>query len=113
MSHIWTFLFIVCMSIVAHAAGFASREDAAWVMVISLVALAVHWLVMKIDALSELDEPPFPNLHSEFVRAYFEACNSSQPADWQGAAVAAKRWENALIKPARHTLLRGVKRRPA
>lgn len=111
MSHIITWLTIALGLIIAHAIGAASQDAAGLCMVVAGVALAAHKLFVWGYSLGEVEEMPFPDLHDEFVRRYFVAAQTGKAADWLQAALAAKRWENALSKPRKHTTIPAFLRR--
>lgn len=111
MSYIYTLLGIVCGAIFAHAVGITDHDGASWTIVIGAGALLLHRVVVLVRQLSDPEFEPFPDLHNDFLVYYFEACRNPSTSGWAQAAHAAKRWENALSKPAKHTRIPAFRRR--
>lgn len=112
MSHIITWLVIAVGLAIAHALGATTEAEVGMCLVVAGIALVTQKLFVWGYHLGDLgDEMLFPELHDDFIRRYFVAAQSGKPADWSLAAQAAKRWENALSKPAKHTLVPAFLRR--
>lgn len=112
MSHIITWLVIAVGLAIAHALGAATQTEVGMCLVVAGIALVGQKLFAWCYTLGELGgEMPFPEMHDDFIRRYFVACQTSKAGDWTQAAHAAKRWENALSKPAKHTLVPAFLRR--
>lgn len=100
MSHIATWFFFVLAAVVCHAFGVLNHHNASLLIAFTAAALALHRFALYIVEISEVrdEEPPYPDLHMEFTRRYFTACETSQAQDWLQCALAAKRWESAVTK---------------
>lgn len=102
MSHVIAWIIVSVAAITGHAMGGFQEETVAIVMVVSMVTLAAHRALTSLVRISDSEEIPFQDLHDDFMRWYFTAAKTSQPNHWMQAALAAKRWENAVTKPAHH-----------
>lgn len=103
MSHIVAWMLVLIACVAAEAAGVSSHDSAAFFMIASLAALALHWVMSRMYTISEVDDDlPHEDLRRDFLKQYFKASDSSLPEDWLQAALAAKRWEIAMGKPAHH-----------